>query len=212
MPPAGASSRMPERSWTASMSPSCSTRPWTGSGGKITRAYKAKLTKAQRKEFRSLMWEFRRNPEGLTEEEKAKLEGLFEKLPRLRKLHGIRMRFQEIFDTARDRRQALRWLTGLWLEVLEHFPAMDPFICTFEAWQEEILNYFDARQTSGPVEGINNKARVIVKRAYGLKSADSLWTRLVLDLNRAKDVVGQTVGQVRDLVTAFRGIFSCACT
>ena len=28
------------------------------------------------------MWEFRRNPRGLTEEEKAKLEGLFEKVHR----------------------------------------------------------------------------------------------------------------------------------
>src|SRR5262249_24885942 len=153
---------------------------------KITRSYKAKLPKAERKVFRSLMWEFRRNPQDLSEEERAKLEGLFAKLPRLRTLFDIRVRFQQIFDTAPDRRQALRSLTGLWLEMLEHFPEMDSFIRTFEAWQEEILNYFEARQTSGPVEGINNKARVIVKRAYGLKSADSLWSRLILDLNRAK--------------------------
>ena len=31
------------------------------------------------------------------------------------------------------------------------------------------------------MEGINNKARVITKRTYGLKSAESLWTRLILD-------------------------------
>ena len=158
------------------------------------------------------MWEFRRNPQGLSEEEKAKLEGLFEKLPRLRALHEIRVRFQKIFDTAADRRKALRSLTELWLDLLDDFPEMDSFICTFEAWQEEILNYFEGRQTSGPVEGVNNKARVIVKRAYGLKSADSLWSRLVLDLNRAKDVVLHTIGQVQELVAGFRGIFSGACT
>jgi hypothetical protein len=62
------------------------------------------------------------------------------------------------------------------------------------------------------VEGINNKARVIVRRAYGLRCADSLWTRLVLDLNRAQDVVVRTIGQVRDLVASFRTIFSWACT
>jgi transposase len=158
------------------------------------------------------MWEFRRNPRDLTPEEAARLEGLFRALPRLRVLYEIRVRFQEIFDTAGGRRQALRRLDGLWMEVLEHFPGMDPFIRTFEAWQEEILNYFEGRQTSGPVEGINNKARVIVKRAYGLKSADSLWTRLVLDLNRAKDVVGQTISQIQQLVAGFRAIFSEACT
>ena len=194
------------------MSPGSSTRRLTGSGKKITRAYKARLSKAQRKEFRSLLWEFRRDPQGLSGEEKAKLEGLFERLPRLRTLHEIRVRFRRIFDTAADRRKALRSLTELWLDLLDDFPEVEPFICTFEAWQEEVLNYFDGRQTSGPVEGINNKARVIVKRAYGLKSSDSLWTRLALDLNRAKDVVTHTIGQIQELVAGFRAIFSPVCT
>jgi hypothetical protein len=96
--------------------------------------------------------------------------------------------------------------------MLEDFPEMDSFIRTFERWQDEILNYFAARQTSGPVEGINNKARVIIKRAYGLKSADSLWTRLVLDLNRAREVVVWTIGQVQEMVASFRILFSPACT
>jgi transposase len=158
------------------------------------------------------MWEFRRNPQGLTEEDKAKLEGLFEKLPRLRRLYEVRVRFQQIFDTAADRRKGHRALLELFLDMLGDFPELEAFVRTFEAWQEEILNYFDARQTSGPVEGINNKARVIVKRAYGLKSADSLWTRLVLDLNRARDVVTHTIGQIRELVVSFRAIFSGACS
>ena len=122
------------------------------------------------------------------------------------------MRFRRIFDTAADRRKALRSLTELWLDLLDDFPEVEPFLCTFEAWQEEVLNYFEGRQTSGPVEGVNNKARVIVKRAYGLKSSDSLWTRLALDLNRAKDVVTHTIGQIQELVAGFRAIFSPVCT
>jgi len=46
----------------------------------------------------------------------------------------------------------------------------------------------------------------------GLKSADSLWTRLVLDLNRARDVVTHTIGQIRELVAGFRAICSGACS
>lgn len=140
------------------------------------------------------------------------MEALFGALPRLRALYEVRVRFQRIFDTARDRTQALRGLTALWLDALGAFPEMDRFVRTFEAWQEEILNYFDGRQTSGPVEGINNKARVIVKRAYGLKSAASLWTRLVLDLNRAGDLVTHTIDRLRDLVVNFRAVFSASCT
>ena len=129
--------------------------------------------------------------------------------PRNSYLYDIRVRFQRIFDTAPDRRAALRQLVGLWLDILDEFPAMDRFIATFERWEGAILAYFDGRQTSGPVEGINNKARVIVKRAYGLKSAASLWTRLVLDLNRSKDVVRHTIEQVRGLVAGFRAAFTC---
>jgi Transposase len=93
--------------------------------------------------------------------------------------------------------------------MLDFAPELDKFIQTFERWQDAILNYFDGRQTSAPVEGLNNKARVILKRAYGLKSADSLWTRLILDLNRAQDVVLYTIGEIRDLVAGFRTIFAC---
>jgi transposase len=176
---------------------------------KITRAYKAKLSKEQRKQFRSLMWEFRRDPQELSREDKQKLEALFRKLPRLRTLYELRLRFQKIFDTAKDRRNAHRALVGLFLDMLDFSPQLDGFIKTFEHWQEEILNYFDARQTSGPVEGINNKARVILKRAYGLKSADSLWTRLILDLNRAQDIVLYTMGQIHEIVAGFRVSFAC---
>ena len=49
----------------------------------ITREYKAKLTKDQRKAFRSQMWAFRRDPESLSAEEKQALEALFEKIPAL---------------------------------------------------------------------------------------------------------------------------------
>jgi transposase len=156
------------------------------------------------------MWEFRRNPQGLTEEDRAKLEGLFEKLPRLRRLYEVRVRFQEIFNTAADRKKALRGLLGLYVDMLGDFPELDAFVRTFEAWQEEILNYFDARQTSGPVEGINNKARVIVKRSYGLKTAGSLWTRLILDLNWARQAVGRTIAGIRSLVAGFKALFSGA--
>ncbi|HMB02934.1 MAG TPA: transposase, partial [Isosphaeraceae bacterium] len=76
---------------------------------KLTREYKAKLTKAERKAFRSQMWAFRRDPESLTAEEQQALESLFETIPALKELYRVRLRFKEIFDTARDRTTAARW-------------------------------------------------------------------------------------------------------
>jgi len=100
---------------------------------------------------------------------------------------------KEIFDTARDRTTAARWLRGLRREAERLGLDLAPFFATYDRWKTEILNYFDARQTSAAVEGINNKARVITKRTYGLKSAQSLWNRLILDLNRASEAIGWSI-------------------
>jgi transposase len=158
------------------------------------------------------MWEFRRNPGDSTPADKVKLEALFVKLPQLRKLHQARVRFKEIFDTATCRKKAVRALCGLHMQVLDDGLDLEDFFLTYEKWQEEILNYFDDRQTSAAVEGINNKARVITKRAYGLKLANSLWTRLILDLNRRADAIGHTITQIKNLVQNFRVVFGPFCT
>src|SRR3954463_15667500 len=97
---------------------------------KMTREHKAKLTKAERKAFRSQMWAFRRDPEGLTAEEREALEGLFEAIPELKELYRVRLRFKEIFDTARDRITAARWLRRLRCEVERLGLDLSPFFAT----------------------------------------------------------------------------------
>jgi transposase len=144
----------------------------------------------------------------LTEADRQKLEKLFAQVPKLRDLHQLRVRFKEIFDAPLTPEKAGLALTELFLDAMDTFPELEHFTRTFETWREPILAYFTARQTSAAVEGINNKARVIIKRAYGLKSADSLWTRLLLDLNRAAAVVLCTIAGLRTLVAGLRAIFA----
>jgi transposase len=154
------------------------------------------------------MWEMRRDPTSLSDAERAKLEKLFTQIPELRTLYHLRVRFKAIFDTATDQRQAARQLMELYVDATDAFPELESFFRTYERWQEQILNYFASGQTSGVVEGLNNKARVVTKRAYGLKSAETLWTRLILDVNLAGNMVLQTVASIRELVRGFRAIFS----
>ena len=71
-------------------------------GKKTTRKYKAQLSKAEQKRFRSLMWEFRRDPKDLKPEEREALDCLFVELPVLKDVYDVRVRFKEIFDTAPD--------------------------------------------------------------------------------------------------------------
>ena len=165
------------------------------------------MSKAERKAFRSQMWAFRRDPEGLTAEERQALELLFATIPKLEDLYRVRLRFKEIFDTAGDRTTAARWLRRLRSEIEDLGLDLGAFFATYDRWKTEILNYFEARQTSAAVEGINNKARVITKRAYGLKSADNLWTRLILDLNRASEAIGWSIEQIRQMAHGLKALF-----
>jgi transposase len=157
------------------------------------------------------MWEFRRNPKTLTELEQQHLEKLFATIPTLRVLYHFRLRFKEIFDTAPDRQTAACWLRRLRQEMAESSLDFDPFWKTYDNWKTEILNYFDNGHTSAAVEGINNKARVIIKRSYGIKSTDTLWNRLILDLNWASKAMGKTIEQIRGLVDGLKAVFSPLC-
>jgi len=95
-------------------------------------------------------------------------------------------------------------LAELFADATDGFPSLTNFERTYEKWQDQILAYFDKRETSGVVEGINNKARVITKRCYGIKSAESLWTRLILDLNRARKIVQHTIASLRAVIEEVR--------
>jgi hypothetical protein len=74
------------------------------------------------------------------------------------------------------------------------------------------LHLVGARQTSAAVEGINNKARVISKRAFGLKSPKRLWDRLILDWNRASEVIGYSIDRIRQIAWGLRTFVDGSCT
>jgi transposase len=47
---------------------------------------------------------------------------------------------------------------------------------------EDITNYFHNRHTSGFVEGLNNKIKVLKRRCYGIGNIQHLFQRIYLDL------------------------------
>jgi transposase len=140
------------------------------------------------------------------------LEELFAKLPMLKDVYDVRVRFKEIFDTAPDRTTAEQQLAELRARTEALGLNFSKFWTTYDNWKTGILNYFDERYTSAAVEGINNKARVITKRCYGVKSSGTLWNRLILDLNRASEAVGQSIGELRDIVASLKAVFLVFCT
>ena len=140
------------------------------------------------------------------------MDRLFVELPVLKDVYEVRVRFKEIFDTAADAATAEQQLAELRARIESLGLDFRKFWTTYDNWKTGILNYFEGRYTSAAVEGINNKARVITKRCYGVKSSDTLWNRLILDLNRAADVVERTIAELREMVSGLKAVFLAFCT
>ena len=58
---------------------------------------------------------------------------------------------------------------------------LNTFLKTLNKYKNQIANYFINRQTSGFVEGFNNKLKVLKRRCYGILNLKHLFQRLVLD-------------------------------
>lgn len=157
------------------------------------------------------MWLYRRRRKTLTPEELIELDQLFDAIPDLELPYCFREDVAEIFDTAKNRREAAKRLEELRV-VMAGEPELLEFFALYDRWRDGILAYFDDRQTSAQVEGLNTKARVITRRSYGLKHADSLWKRLVLDVNRAIRAFHRTVSELhalaRSIQAKFRGYYT----
>lgn len=118
-----------------------------------------------------------KNESDLTPQEKDKLKEVQEVAPKLGKMHQLKERFRQLFETSKD------WVEGLfslgdWLkEAAEYFPKSRS---TIRRWMGEIVAYFDQRTSQGVVEGINNKLKVIKRRAYGFRNFDNFNIRSFL--------------------------------
>jgi transposase len=148
------------------------------------RRLKKELPKEQYDELRGAMWAFRRNVSDLQPEGKALLERLFGHSAALRSAHHLREELTGIFETASTKsagKEAIeRWQRKVRQSGLSCF---DSFLSTLSNWMEEITNYFLDRESSGFIEGLNNKIKVIKRRCYGIFNLSNLFRRIVLDLH-----------------------------
>jgi transposase len=121
-----------------------------------------------------------KNEKNLTEKQVSKLIQVKEVSSNLKRMHELKEEIRKIFE------QTNNWLTGLfklgmWLAKAKiYFPDSQN---TIIRWLDEILAYFDNRTTSGVVEGINNKLKLIKRSAYGFRNFDNYRIRCLLNWN-----------------------------
>ena len=147
------------------------------------KALKGALTKEQYAGLKGVLWALRKRSEHLAPEEHALLDRLFAVSPLLRKAYNLREKLTRIFDKDHSkqsgRRAIRRWMAQVRDSGLECF---DTFLSTLEKRMDLITNYFISRSSSGWVEGLNNKIKVLKRRSYGVKNLGNLFRRIWLDL------------------------------
>ena len=133
--------------------------------------------------LKGLLWVFRRDWDRLSETQQAQLLPLFEQAPQLKDAYLLRNVLTMIFDGAVDKAHAQHYLKRWRQAVVDSkLGCFDRFLVTLDNWFEEITNYFQDRHSSGFVEGLNNKLKVIKRRCYGLLDPVQLFQRIRLDL------------------------------
>ena len=147
------------------------------------RRLKKELPKDAAAELKHPLWPFRKRSEALDDAEQERLETLLASSPPLRQAYTLREQLTAIFDTARSKADGLRRLR-FWRRRVEKsaLRCFDPFLKLLDTWLDLIANYLISRQTSGFVEGLNNKLKVLKRRCYGLRNVARLFQRLTLDL------------------------------
>jgi transposase len=144
---------------------------------------KQDLPKADYQQLKGSLWAFRKNQADLSPEEQERLARLFAYSPELQAAHILREELTAIFDQDQSLSEAQVQIRA-WQECVRHsgLSCFDDFLNTLDHWWNEITNYFANRDSSGFVEGLNNKLKVLKRRCYGLFNLSHLFQRIFLDL------------------------------
>jgi transposase len=147
------------------------------------RRLKTELSKDEYAMLKGTLWLFRRPWANLSPEEQEKLNRLFAHAPALKAAHRLREVLSLIFDAPLTKAQACDYLDA-WTSLVKDsgLTCFDSFLATLDERLDEITNYFLDRQSSGFVEGLNNKIKVLKRRCYGIFNPARLFQRLHLDL------------------------------
>lgn len=148
------------------------------------RRLKKELPKEAYDNLKRTLWPFGKRADDLLEQEQERLDMLLSYSPQLEKAYTLREQLTILFETACSKADSLRRLR-LCRQRVERsgLTCFDGFLALLDRWQDLIANYFIAHQTSGFVEGLNNKLKVLKRRCYGLRNVGRLFQRLWLDLD-----------------------------
>jgi len=141
------------------------------------------LPKEVADQLKHTMWPFRKRKAELEKDERARLVPLWEQSPVLKQAYDLREALTTIFDTVQSKAAGVRAIKRWRKQVVASgLTCYTPFLTLLDTWLDRIANYFCQRLSSGFVEGLNNKIKVLKRRCFGLFNRQHLFQRITLDL------------------------------
>ena len=119
-----------------------------------------------------------KNEDFFNEKQREKLKSVQEVSPNLAKMHALKEQFRDIFETTKSWGDSIIKLLDWMYDAISYFPKS---LSTIVRWFGEIVGYFDGRTTSGAVEGINNKLKLIKRLGYGFRNFSNFRLRSLLN-------------------------------
>jgi len=92
--------------------------------------------------------------------------------------HRLKECLRHIFECSSTKEKSKKRLQR-WSRIAEQENLFPTFRKTLAKWIDKIANYFEKRTTSGMVEGINNKIKLIKRRAFGFRNFDHFRLRVI---------------------------------
>ena len=134
--------------------------------------------------LKNIKWTLFKPFENLSVEEKHTLNLIFEypECELLKRTWVARNEFRDILESDLNKQQAEAKLEQ-WITQNTAYPNrfVQKFITFYQTWKIYILNYFVYRHTTSLIEGINNKLKVIKRRAYGFLSFENFRLRAIIE-------------------------------
>lgn len=113
----------------------------------------------------------------LSEKQKEKLVKAKEASPLVGIMHSLKEEFKQVFEKNTEVGKGAMKLID-WLEKAE--PYYKKSVKTIKRWFAEIVGYFEQRTTSGVVEGINNRLKVLKRCGFGFRNFTNFQLRALL--------------------------------
>ncbi len=121
-----------------------------------------------------------KNREDLTEEQEEILTKVLKASESLRVCYEFKESFRSIFNDSINREMASEKLSNWVLDILrQEITKYYEFVGTILNWEENILNYFDDWVSSGFVEGVNNKIKLIKRKAFGFMNFENFRIKII---------------------------------